>query len=193
MEQPSMQYLHCPLQPCHWRTVDRSHLTTVVMVDGADENGLPHLVTRDAAKVVQTELREHLATDHRRELQLMLAGIDADQAGLQVCSIVQHVDARQVQDAADLVATVLVPQMRARLAKDMASKGLRPLDPWPAVIVRRYVWTSDEQWMDAMHAGHNPPGMRELQDGEREDGRQPDLYALELHTEAIPDTRTVDL
>jgi hypothetical protein len=188
MEQPTMQYLHCPLRPCHWRIVDRSHLTTVVMVDGADENGLPKLVTRDAAQVMQAELREHLTTDHRRDLQLMLAGIDADQAGLQVCSIVQHVDARQMQDAGDLVATVLVPQMRARLAKDMASKGLRPLDPWPAVIVRRYVWGDREFWTDAMHSGHVPPGMRKAEDGE-----VPDLYALELHTDAIPDTRTVEL
>lgn len=102
--------------------------------------------------------------------------------------LVQDIDARQVREAADLVTTVLVPQMRARLARDLATKRLRPLDGWPPVLVRRFAWTTAAGYAAAMNGHVSPPGMREVPDGET-----PDLYRLELFTDAVPDTQEVTL
>lgn len=102
--------------------------------------------------------------------------------------LVQDIDARQVREGADLVATVLVPQMRARLTRDLASKGLRPLDGWPPVQVHRFVWTTAAGYAAAMNGNGSPPGMREARDGET-----PDLYRLALVTDAVPDTQQVIL
>ncbi len=183
-----LSYLHCPLWPCSWRTVDRSHLTTVVMADGEDENGRPNLVTRDAVQVIREELRMHLAAEHRRELQLLLAHADGAAGEPVRVGLVQDIDAVQVRGAEDLVASTLVPQMRARFARDMAAKNLRPLDPWPAVIVHRYVWRDAPGYAAAMFDGSNPPGMREAHNGER-----PDFYRFELSTLAVNDAGTVQL
>ena len=72
-------------------------------------------------------------------------------------------------------------------------KKLRPLDPWPAVIVRRYAWTSRDQWVTTMHNGDGPPGMVELTQDHLDAGVEPDLYQLELRTDAVPDMREVTL
>jgi hypothetical protein len=186
-------YVFCPLRPCQWRTVDRTHLGTVVVVDGQEEDGRPRLRTRPAVDVIQEELREHLAAEHREELQLLLAGVDGGRGEPVVANLMQHLDVRQVEGAGDVVLSVLIPKMRASLAAELARKGLRPLDPWPAVQVRRYVWTTSPEWQAAMNSGDRPPGMRELELFELEDGRQPDLYQLELQTQAVRDTRTVRL
>jgi hypothetical protein len=124
---------------------------------------------------MQYELRAHLGEQHWEELQLMLAEIDGGRGGSVVYSVNQRIDAHQVQNATDLVATDLVPQMRARLARDLARQNLRPLTPWPAVRVRRYCW-------------REPGGMRPAREDE-----EPDLYELELRTDAVRDTRTVEL
>jgi hypothetical protein len=162
----------CPLRDCGWR----------------------HPASLDGPAGVTSQLLDHLATDHLQELQLMVAGASGGHGTPVVMELVQHIDARQVQDAADLVASVLVPQMRARLARDMALKGLRPVDPWPAVQVRRYVWTEYGDHAASMSGNVNLlPGTRELHPIELEDGREPDLYQLELRTQAVPDTRKVIL
>lgn len=187
-------YEPCPLR-CGWRQVDRSHLGTVVVVDGRAEDGSPNLVTKSAALSMQDELRAHLASEHRNELLWMVAGIEGGRGAPVTVNLVQHLDARQLRDAADLALTVLVPQMRARLARDLATKRLRPVDPWPAVQVRRYVWANAGDYTQAMMNGDSgqPRGMREMADVELEDGREPDLYQLELSTPAVADTREVTL
>lgn len=101
--------------------------------------------------------------------------------------VTQHLDALQVQGAPELVATVIVPQMRARLVRDLAGRGLRPVDGWPAVKVRRYVWTTPGEYAAAMGAGF-PSGMRPAREDE-----EPALYQLELFTDAIPDPQQVIL
>jgi hypothetical protein len=186
-DQPTMQYLHCPMRQCDWRTVDRSHLGWVVVGKPAADSSGVDLERQPARDVMHGELLAHLADVHVPELQLMLAGASGGRGEPVTCNVVQHIDARQVQDAADLVASVLVPQMRARLAKELCKRNLRPLDPWPAVQVRRYCWG------DYATSALNPPpgvpgGMRAPEAGER-----PDLYALELSTDAVPDTRMVQL
>jgi hypothetical protein len=100
-------------------------------------------------------------------------------------SIVQHVSAEHVRGASgDVVAGTLVPQMRAQLARKLATDKLRPLDGWPAVTVLRYRWAPD----GFAPADSAPLGMREARDGET-----PDLYVLELRTDAVPDKETVAL
>jgi hypothetical protein len=149
----------CPLRDCTWR------------------NDRPW-------QEQHNRLLDHLRTDHLYELQLMVAGADGGQGEPVMASVMQHIDARQVQGAADLVASVLVPQMRASLARKLASQNLRPVDPWPAVQVRRYRWA--EQYMERHPDA--PGGMRPA--GEDED---PDLWQLELSTEAVPDRRLLEL
>lgn len=167
-----MRAEQCPLRECSWQTPAGSYRDLMVQQD---------------------ELREHLAAEHREELQLMLAGMDGGRGVPVVCTSTQQIDARQVQDAADLVAGVLMPQMRARMAADLAKKKLRPLDPWPAVTVRRFAWTTPERWAAAMHNGSTPAGMVELTDEHLAAGLRPDLYQLELRTDAVQDSRTVQL
>jgi hypothetical protein len=188
-----MTYLYCPLRQCDWRTVDRSHLGHVVLVNGTRPGTHePNLVTRDALDVMQDELRGHLAQTHRRELQLMLAGADGGRGEPQRASLVQTISAEYADGVGDVILGVLVPRMRAQFAADLAKKGLRPLDPWPAVVVRRLVW-SGERYGLVFQDGEAPHGMRELTDTELDAGRTPDLFQLELHTEAVPDARTVTL
>lgn len=139
------------------------------------------------------ELRA-IAEAHQEDLQLMLASIDGGRGVPVRTSIVQHLDAQQVDGARDLVLSVLVPKMRAQLAAELAKQNLRPLDPWPAVQITRWVWTSSDEYVTAMlEKGEGPAGMRELQPWELEEGRTPDLYRLELRTDAVPDTRVVEL
>jgi hypothetical protein len=97
---------------------------------------------------------------------------------------VQHIDARQVLGAADLVRSVVVPRMRAQLAAKLAGENLRPVDPWPAVQVLRFCWA--DQYLQTQPDA--PGGMRLA--GEDE---EPDLWQLELSTDAVPDTRQVTL
>jgi len=179
-----MKYLECPLRPCHWRTVDRSHLGTVVVVHGKDENGRLRMERQSAVDVMQGDLLAHIASEHLGVLQLMLAGASGGRGEPVTASVMQHIDARQVLDAADLVAGVLVPNMRAQLARKLAREHLRPVDPWPAVEVRRFCWS--DKYLE-MHSDA-PGGMRLAHEDE-----QPDLYQLELQTLAVPDTRTVQL
>ena len=162
-------HVDCPLRECSWTTRD----------------GTLHDATRRTL--------EHLAAEHREELQLMLAGVDGGHGVPVVCTFTQQIDARQVQDAADLVAGVLVPKMRAQMAADLARKNLRPLDPWPAVTVRRFAWSTSERWAATMHNGDAPVGMLELTDEHLTAGMAPDLYQLELRTDAVQDPRTVQL
>lgn len=123
----------------------------------------------------------------------MLAEMDGIRGDdVQRVSLVQHID-RQAILHIPTALDVLVPQMRARFAKDLAIKHLRPLDPWPAITVRRLVRINQEPWMAGTLDDAIRPGRREMTDEELEAGREPHLYALELATLATPDTRTVDL
>jgi hypothetical protein len=178
-----MKYLECPLRPCLWRTVDRSHLGWVV-VNQPGPDGQLDLVRQPAVDVMQRELLAHVASEHVEELQLMLAGASGGQGAPVTASVVQHIDARQVQDAADLVASILVPKMRGQLAQKLATEKLRPVDPWPAVQVRRFCW--GERYLE-VHPDA-PGGMRPACEDE-----EPDLYQLELQTLAVPDRRTLEL
>lgn len=174
-----MNRVQCPVRPCDW--------TAPLQWEQRDQEGRTHM------RYGQDELRAHLGQTHREELQLMLAGVDGGRGEPVVCTFTQHLDARQVEGAGDVVLSVLIPSMRAKLTAELAAKGLRPLDPWPAVQVRRYVWTTSPEWQAAMNSGDRPPGMRELELFELEDGQQPDLYQLELRTDAVQDTRRVQL
>lgn len=182
-----MQYLQCSMRDCDWKTVDRSHLGTVVLVNGKDENGRPNLITMDAVLAMRDELLEHMAETHREDLQMMLAGLDGGRGEPVVVTDVQHVHAGQVRGAEDLVAGTLVPRMRGHFAAAIAKKGLRPLDPWPAVTVLRWCWQQRMPLLE-VPVENAPSGMRPAQDGE-----QPDLYTLELRTLAVTDTRAVTL
>ena len=153
MEPVTLAALDCPLRPCRWRTMTHGQLLA------------------------------HVASVHLEELQLMVAGASGGRGAPVTATVVQHIDARQVRDAADLVASVLVPSMRAQLARKLARDNLRPIDAWPAVQVRRFVWgPSSFPIPDA------PGGMRPALEDET-----PDLYELELSTLAVPDTRTLEL
>ena len=188
LTQPSMGYLHCTFRDCSWRTVDRSHLGWVVVsgpaadeyLTGTGRKQMPDLKRVPALEQMHGELLAHLRDEHLEELQLMVAGASGGRGTPVTAQITQHIDARQVQDARDVVAGVLVPQMRAQLAKKLTLEKLRPVDPWPAVQVRRFRWAEHPgtQYPDA------PGGMRPAREDE-----QPDLYQLELRTLAVPDTR----
>ena len=89
-----MEHEPCPLRGCTWH----------VLRNWADPQLHP---------VTQARLLEHLRAEHLYELQLMVAGADGGHGAPVTASVTQHIDARQVQDAADLVVSVLVPQMRA--------------------------------------------------------------------------------
>lgn len=188
---PEGGYLHCPLRDCSWRTVDRSHLGWVVVgVPAADEHltGTGRSSGVDLKRVpaleqMHGELLEHLRTDHLQELQLMLAGASGGRGTPVQAGITQHLTAEAMRGAEDTVLAVVVPKMRAQLAGQLAKKKLRPLDPWPAVQVRKLCWAA----MDVEHDGA-PGGMRPARDGE-----EPDLWQLELRTDAVPDTRTLEL
>lgn len=190
-------YLHCPLRDCSWRTVDRSHLGTVMVVSSEDADDyltgtgcrMPRLQTVPAREQMHGELLAHLADEHLAELQLMLAGASGGHGQPVVAFVHYSLDARSLQDAADVVLAVVVPKLRAQLAAELARKNLRPVDPWPAVQVRRYCWGKYLEAHPELAAAEDAPaGMRPA--GEDE---QPDLYQLELRTDAVPDTRTVKL
>jgi hypothetical protein len=157
----------CPLR-CGWRTPLQ---VLQLELDSAREQLQP----------ATDRILEHLAAEHLQELQLMLAGASGGRGAPVTAQVTQHVDARQVDGAADVVLGVLVPQMRGQLARKLAQEKLRPVDPWPAVQVRRFRW--------AEHPGTQHPdapgGMRPAREDER-----PDLYQLELRTLAVPDTRS---
>jgi hypothetical protein len=182
------EYVHCPLRSCDWRTVDRSRLGHIVVVEGVTPDGLLNVVTRGALLAQQDEIREHLADAHRGELQLMLAGMDGGRGEPVDVTMQQTVSREAAQGAEDMVLSVLVPKMRAQFAADLARKGLRPLDPWPAVTVLRCRWADYPGNWAHDPDGRVPAGMRPVHDGET-----PDLYVLELRTDAVTDTRTVQL
>jgi hypothetical protein len=134
-------------------------------------------------------------TRRRQELQLSLAQLDGCEGDPVLVSFTQTIDARQVQVGRDLVQTMMVPAIRARFARDLAHKGLRPLDPWPAIQVRRFVWSNRDEFASTMldPDAVTPPGMRELYEDEEIASRRPDLYQLHVECLAVRDTRTVEL
>jgi hypothetical protein len=187
MDGSRTEYVHCPLRSCDWRTVDRSRLGHIVLVEGVTSDGLPNLVTRGALLAQQDEVRDHVADAHRGELQLMLAGTDGGRGEPVDVTLRQTITRDAVQGAEDMVLSVLVPKMRAQFAADLARKDLRPLDPWPAMTVLRYRWETNYSAAWDTPDG-TPAGMRLAGEGER-----PDMYVLELRTDAVADTRTVAL
>lgn len=153
-----MQVTECPLW-CGWRQ--------------------PNGAYRDLA-AMRARTLEHVAAEHLEELQLLLAGAEGGRGEPQMCVVTQHLDARQVNEAADLVLSVLVPKMRGQLARELTLRQLRPLDPWPAVTVHRYRWA--ETYLE-LHPDA-PGGLRPAREDET-----PELYQLELRTLAVQDTR----
>lgn len=188
-----VRYVQCPLRDCSWQMVDRSHLHHVVVLEGPDADDYltgarPRLKGRavDPREQMHGELLAHIRDEHVTELQFMLAGAAGGHGTPVVAQVTQHIDARQVQDAGDLVLSVLVPKMRAQMAADLAKRTLRPLDPWPAVTVLRLRWHED--YLGSEPGSAAPAGMRPAREDE-----QPDLWQLHLQTDAVPDTRTVEL
>lgn len=179
---PHAGYVRCPLHAvCGWQTVDRTHLGWIVVVDGPASDAAGELVTRrvDAVEHVNRELLDHLAGAHLEHLQLLLAAVGGVPGGeQQVVQVTMQLDPETVRRAPEGVPVDhVVERLRTRLAAELTRQQMRPLDPWPAVTVRRMAWSAEY--------GN---GLREL---DPEDPQQPDLWQLELRTRALPDLQPV--
>jgi hypothetical protein len=186
---PDAGYVRCPLHVvCGWQVVDRTHLGWIVLVDTEASQRSGDLRTRhvDAVEHVNTELAEHLATEHLEHLQRLLSAASGGRGDLSVVTSTVVLSRELVEHAPEGAPVAhAVEQLRRQLQRELALRNLRPLDPWPAVTVRRLAWSNALEQQDGL-----PHGMRELHP---DDPQPPDLYHLELRTLAQPDTRAVVL
>jgi hypothetical protein len=182
-------YVQCPLYVvCGWATPDRSRLGHVVVIDTEASDRSGKLVTHhvDAVEHVNDQLREHLA-DHREQLQELLAAAEGGRGELSVVSVTMQLSAEVVRRAPeDAAADHAVEHLRRQLALDLTRRQMRPLDPWPAVTVRRLVYGG----FTLVDADSLPSGMQELHP---DDPQPPDLFQLALRTLAQHDSRAVVL